>query len=259
MQPVLKLAVCIVLAGFWSFGNYDLLALNRHAEKAYGQSVVIGATVSGNAFSAQGIVAPFASIVMSGAESLFIGSTTANDSGSFSVSGLLVPEELKTICMEAVDFKAIGSSTTCLDIIATSGSIVLENIFLPPTVGLAKTEIREGGAVSISGYSMPGATVRVYVGDTFENTTADTSGLYYIDIDNISAGEYSVYAVATYQGKESIKPTKFTQVKVLGFAGSITKSGINYVVIFICLLILILLILAYWKRKQLKRLLGIRN
>ena len=92
----------------------------------------------------------------------------------------------------------------------------MKDIFLPPTLGLSRTEIAEGGSVMGFGYSMPGALVTLYLSNGKKLTAyANQEGYYQFTIGGLKAGSYNLYARAEFKYKQSLEPTKKLQLKSL--------------------------------------------
>lgn len=173
--------------------------------------VDVKASVGDFYLNISGYIAPYASIVLT-ADGVFLRSTVADSKGYFYISSILMKRESKEICLDAIDFKRIGESFTCFKV-PLSGR--MDNIFLPPTLGLSKTEIGEGENVIAAGYSMPHALVKLHFNGKVLTVFADETGYYEFKLDNIKAGKYELYATAEYDNKESLEPTKKTQLRAL--------------------------------------------
>ena len=89
----------------------------------------------------------------------------------------------------------------------------MRDIFLPPTLGLSRTKINEGGSATAFGYTMPNAKVTLHVNGELLTTYADSTGYYQFTLQNLKAGNYSLYATAHYKQKESLSPTKKLQLE----------------------------------------------
>jgi hypothetical protein len=164
-----------------------------------------------------GYIAPYASIVLT-ANGVFLRSTVADANGNFSFIGVLVTDGLSRLCFDAVDFARLGESVACIDIPPVHASTAIRDIFLPPTLGLSRTEIAEGASVTAYGYSMPGALVTLYLSNGKVLTTyADKTGYYYFTINGLKAGSYSLYTKAEFKNKESLKPSRTVQLKALSW------------------------------------------
>src|ERR1035437_2496034 len=164
-----------------------------------------------------GYISPYASVVLT-IDGIFARATVADAGGNFSISGVLIKEGFSHFCLEAVDFKRLGDSYTCFDIPSAKGDVTMKEIFLPPTLGLSKNVIAEGGETLAFGYTMPGAQVTLYLSNGQKLTTfADETGYYVFHIKNLKAGKYSLYARAIYNHKESLAPTRTVQLRSLSW------------------------------------------
>lgn len=164
-----------------------------------------------------GYISPFASVVLT-IDGIFARATVADAGGNFSISGVLIKEGFSHFCLEAVDFKRLGDSYTCFNIPPAKGEVTMKEIFLPPTLGLSKNVIAEGGETLAFGYTMPGAEVTLYLSNGQKLTTfADETGYYVFHIKNLKAGKYDLYARAIYNHKESLAPTKTVQLTALSW------------------------------------------
>src|ERR1035437_3125257 len=145
-----------------------------------------------------GYISPYASVVLT-IDGIFVRATVADAGGNFSISGVLIKEGFSHFCLEAVDFKRLGDSYTCFDIPPAKGDVTMKEIFLPPTLGLSKNVIAEGGETLAYGYTMPGAEVTLYLSNGQKLTTyADSTGYYIFHIKGLKAGNYNLYARALY-------------------------------------------------------------
>ncbi len=212
-----------------------------------------------------GYISPYASVVLT-IDGIFIRATVADSGGNFSISGVLIKEGFSHFCLEAVDFKRLGSSFTCFDVPPAKGDITMTEIFLPPTLGLSKNVIAEGGETLAFGYTMPGAEVTLYLSNGQKlTTTADSTGYYIFHINNLKAGKYNLYARAFYNHKESLAPTKTLELRALSLWEQIIafiQSIINKIIKFFSswalgplwlglpvLILIIILILKLWPEK----------
>ena len=223
------------------------------------QSTKLQASVGKYNFSVSGIVSPFASIVLS-FNSFFMASTVADGKGNFSIQNVLINEGFSKFCLEAVDVKRIGDSLTCFTIPPAKGNTEKKNIFLPPTMGLSGKKINPGSSVFASGYSMPNALVILNISENIIlQTKADQSGFYKVEIKNLPAGKYSLFATARYEKRDSEKPTKKQELESLSF-GNLIKQNLPKIllILLIILLVLILLIILLSERvrKRIRELLN---
>jgi hypothetical protein len=92
----------------------------------------------------------------------------------------------------------------------------MRDIFLPPTIGLQRSQIAAGGDAVVFGYTMPGAIVTIHLQDGKSFTvTADATGYYEYTLKNLKAGAYSLFATATYNGKPSEQPSNSVKLVAL--------------------------------------------
>jgi hypothetical protein len=162
-----------------------------------------------------GYIAPYASVVLT-IDGIFIRATVADANGNFSISGVPIKEGFSSFCLEAIDFKRLGDSYTCFNVPPAKNNVTLSEIFLPPTLGLSKTIIAEGAETLAYGYTMPGAEVTLYLSNGQKLTTrADSTGYYVFHIKNLTAGNYSLYARAVYNNKQSLAPSRSLKLKAL--------------------------------------------
>lgn len=205
---------------------FSVLLINQ--SRVYAQSYTIkgglGSTVSGTVgkfyLNLSGYIAPFASIILT-SDGVFLRATTADENGYFSLTDILIKAGFSKFCFDATDSKNFGKSYSCMSIPPATGSVTIEDIFLPPTLGLLKSEIAQGSSAIARGYSMPGALVTLHVGDKTYTTNADESGYYEFIIKGLKAGTYQVYATASLSGKNSLEPQKKLTLKVLSVPGQL--------------------------------------
>ncbi|MFH1536226.1 MAG: carboxypeptidase-like regulatory domain-containing protein [Patescibacteria group bacterium] len=180
-----------------------------------------------------GFISPHASVVLN-SNDIFLRSIVADEIGNFSMSSVSIKKGFSEFCLTAVDFSRLGESITCFSVPPAQASISMKDIFLPPTLGLSRTEAIAGSAVDAYGYSMPGANVYLnftnrkgltVVDQAFAQANpnkegqkltalADDKGNYRFTLKNLASGTYDLYATANLQNKDSAKPTKQLQLKV---------------------------------------------
>ncbi len=162
-----------------------------------------------------GYQSPFASIALT-SENVFYRGTVADQTGNFTMSSVLIKQGFTSFCLQAVDYKRLGDSEACFKVPPATGSITKKDMFLPPTLGLLRTEIAAGGEAVGFGFSMPGATVRLHISNgVVLTTTADTTGYYEFRIKNLAAGNYTLYADAVLKGKPSEGPSRVLSLHAL--------------------------------------------
>jgi hypothetical protein len=257
----------ILFTIFISFNRYyHNLACAQENEPPIKKEVTVFASVGELTLDVSGYIAPFASVVMTTTDGVFMRSAVANSKGYFYISQVLIKKGFSGFCLTAVDFKRLGESTTCLSFPPAQNSISEKDLFLPPTLGLLRNEIAAGSTAIAFGYTMPFATVTLHLSDGTKLTAmADKDGYYEFKIKDLKAGLYQLFATAKLQGKESLKPTKFVLLKSLSVGEQIgnflkdllkkilqffTSIGLGPLWLAIPILILIIiLILKLWPEK----------
>lgn len=188
----------------------------------------VSASVGQYYLSVSGFASPYASIVLSSSEGM-LSSAVADKDGNFYFTKILIKQGLNKICLTTVDFKRIGESEACTNISPANQNIELKNIFLPPTIGLQRKEIRAGSEAVVFGYTMPGATVTIYIDkNQTVQVVADSSGFYTYTIKNVKAGQHTLIASANYNQKDSLPPIKAVVLKSLSMAEQVkvTSKGL---------------------------------
>lgn len=191
-------------------------------------NVQVSAAIGQYYVSFSGFIAPFASVVLT-TDNQIMRSVAADSGGYFSISQVLVKQGFDHFCFTAVDVKRLGESEACFKIPPVTGQYEKKNIFLPPTIGLFRTEINAGSNAIMWGYSMPGAVVSVHSSDgKIFTTTADKTGYYQVTTTIEKAGSYDLYATATLNKQDSEKPTNKVTLLALTFAQSTTQAVSNW-------------------------------
>ncbi len=164
--------------------------------------------------SLSGYIAPFASIVLY-TDGVYLRATTADQNGYFTISEVLVKAGLTRFCFDAVDFRRLGESYSCMTVPPIRENTTIKDIFLPPTLGLLRTTIEAGSSAVAFGYSMPNALVTLHFGNKTYTTFADNTGYYQFVIKDVKAGTYQLYATAVLDEKPSLEPEKKLTLKSL--------------------------------------------
>jgi hypothetical protein len=181
------------------------------------QSINVEASVGEFYLNLSGYIAPNASIILI-VDGVFARATVADQNGDFTISNVLLKRGTTKICLDAIDFKRLGESLACFTIPSAQSSVTMNNIFLPPTLGLSRNQIIEGSSVKAFGYSMPGALVTLYLSNGKILTTyADQTGYYEITVSGLKAGDYSMYTRAQFNHKQSLKPVNSVKLKSLSW------------------------------------------
>ncbi len=170
-----------------------------------------------------GFASPFASIILT-SNGVFYRSTVADANGYWAFKDILINRDFSSFCLQHIDYKNIGESKTCLNIPAADGDIEKKDIFLPPTIGLQRSQITAGGNAVVFGYTMPGATVTIHLQDGAVYTVvADENGYYELTLKNLKAGTYELYATAVYKGKPSENPSNTVKLVALSWLGQLIQ------------------------------------
>lgn len=189
--------------------------------------VSVGARIGEFYLSISGYASPYASIVMT-IDGVLIRSGVANQDGYFTISQILVSRGLDHFCLATVDFKRIGESEACLNIEPVLQTRIIDNIFLPPTIGVLRSQIQQGEEAVIRGYSVPNATVAIKLKDGQQFTvTTDTTGYYEYKILDLLAGTYFFTAEAEFNSLKSLPPTKSAKLEVLTVGQAVTQASQN--------------------------------
>lgn len=229
---------------------------------AQNQKTNVSATVGDFTLSISGFVTPFASVVVKTKDGVLLASLTTNEQGNLSVFDILINKGLSGLCFTVIDQKRLGESETCIPMSEPESNIVMQDIFLPPTLVLSQTEINENAQVGASGYTMPLAQVTISVGQKQIVTTADQKGFFTASLGAIKAGQYNIYAIALYNGKTSYTPTKFLGLQSQSLTSQIQKKIISlpwgWIVFAAVICILIIIVIVVLSRPSLSQKVGKR-
>lgn len=227
-------------------------------------NVEVSASVGEFYLSVSGFISPYASVILT-SNGIFYRATVADSQGNFYISQVLINRGFSGFCLTAIDYKKLGESVTCFSFPPAKADIVMRDLFLPPTLGLSRTEVAAGSTVIAFGYTMPYADVTLNFGGAKYKTTADKDGYYEISLKDIKAGKYQLFANAHYKGKDSLSPSKYVQLwamnlweQLMAFLKNLWRDIVHYFTsvglgplwIGIPILILIIiLILKIWPEK----------
>ena len=212
MNKIIAIFIFIFSIYFLAFNPVPSAYAQLTSSGSSSLGTTVQATVGQFYLNLSGYVSPFASIVLT-SNGVTLATVVADGKGDFSISQILIKAGFSGFCLDAIDFKRIGESYTCFNIPPATGSVTKKNIFLPPTLGLSRTKVNEGGSATAFGYTMPGALVTLNINGEMLTTHADQSGYYQFILNNLRVGNYSLYATAKYQGKDSLSPTKKLQLE----------------------------------------------
>lgn len=220
--------------------------------------VTVGARVGEFYLNLSGYASPYASVVLT-VDGNFIRSTVADQNGIFYFTAVGVSRGFDHFCLTQVDFRRIGDSEGCLTITPITQDTTINDIFLPPTIGILRKQIGTDEEGVIYGYSMPNATITIKIKDGKTITvTTDATGYYSYRVGGLAAGKYFFTADAQLGEKKSLPPTKSVELDVLSRAQQLTittagflqkiidllaKTGIGYILLILILLVIIIALL----------------
>lgn len=179
--------------------------------------VMVKARIGEFYLNLSGFASPYASIILTSG-GIFYRSAVADGDGLWSINDILINKNFSSFCLQHIDYKNIGESTTCLSVPPATQDIIKRDIFLPPTIGLQRSEIVAGSDAVVFGYTMPGSTVTIHLKNGKSYTvTADANGYYELTLKNLEAGSYELYATAVYSGKPSENPSNTLKLVALSW------------------------------------------
>ncbi len=221
-----NLPVIVVFSVFFILLIGQVFGATLFPQFSQSKSTVVTATVGTYHLTVSGYQSPYASIILKTQNGVFLASTTADSNGYFSISNILINSSVLTYCFQAVDFKRIGESDACITLDGPiSSDVTKNNIFLPPTIGLSKKQINAGQNAIIYGYSMPGATVYLYIEGKIVTLLADSTGFYTYTYKNVPEGTFRITTSAELNGDKSLDPTNDVVLESLSVGQQITNEG----------------------------------
>lgn len=219
--PVFLVVVVFIVTFVARLGAQTL-----NPDGTFSTGVDVKATVGTATLTITGYQSPFASIILKTSTGVFIASTTTDAQGYFSISNVLINNSNLTYCFQAVDFRRIGLSESCIAIPGPiTGKVNYSNVFLPPTLGLSKKQINAGEDAIIYGYSMRNAKVTVIIAGNPLTVTADKNGYYTYIYKDVPAGVFAITATASLAGEDSLDPTNQVVLESRSLPQQITNTG----------------------------------
>lgn len=207
------LSIIGLFVGIYLFFNVQQIAAKTSLSESK-PDVTVSATIGEYYLSVSGYISPFASVALI-IDGIYYRGTVADANGNFSITGVRIKSGLTGFCLQAKDYHNLGESYSCFKIPPVGGNVTKKDIFLPPTLAIERSEIAAGSRVLAYGYTMPGATVRLHIAGRILTVTADNTGYFVVTIEGLSAGEYQLYADATYNGHDSVSPSRFLKLRAL--------------------------------------------
>ncbi len=164
-----------------------------------GDTSVTGIVLSGRAYPLSKVTVlkdgKVALTTAAGPDAKFEASLTGLSSGTYSIG----------VYSEDANGRRSGTFTIPVAFTAGAGAKV-SGIFLAPTVGVDKVEVKYGENIAIFGQSAPAATVTISVHspeEIFVDTVTDEDGayLYNLDTTKLSYGQHLAKSKATYKNE----------------------------------------------------------
>jgi hypothetical protein len=138
--------------------------------------------------------------------------STVNDDGTFAILhlGLLGADYLVAMRVEDRDGRKTGIISFNVNLV--SENLVVEDIFVPPTVGFEDSVVKKGADVYILGYAAPNNIVELEIGGIIKETTSNSSGQYELAVstDDLSIGSHTVRARQIASSTDEIKTSSFS-------------------------------------------------
>lgn len=218
LLPVFIVVLSCVLVSFHSVFAQEKVA------PAVTHTVSIGAHIGEYTINLSGLIAPYASVVMT-IDTTVVRSTVADANGHFFLSQIVVKGGFDHYCLTAVDVRRLGQSKACFKMDPITGNYTRSDIFLPPTLGLYKKQINAGQTAQAWGYSMPGAKVTLHLSDGRVLTaTADETGYFEFKPRFDNAGDYELFADASYNGQKSEPQLNKLTLQALSLSGQVSTG-----------------------------------
>lgn len=162
---------------------------------ASGANAPVKFTVPGTSLTIKGFSSPGAFVKIFDGDTL-IGTTIADGNGRFTKQFSSMSSGLHNFKMLYEDIAGNKSDTVRQTVNVRAQSETGVEYFLPPTVLVNPGSINEGGIVTISGYTIPNASVDIIIdgGSNLLNPVADKNGYYSISIktDGYYFGNHSL-------------------------------------------------------------------
>lgn len=116
-----------------------------------------------------------------------VSSTIAGQDANFQISLQGVSAGNYIFSLYAEDKNGIRSSLLTFPLSVTAGATnQVSGIFIAPSIGVDKTEVKKGDVIKIFGQTTPQAKVTIYLSsenEVFRNVEADKNGVYLINFD----------------------------------------------------------------------------
>jgi hypothetical protein len=213
--------VFFFLLAFFLFSRVGAFAVSPTQENE------VVATVGSYVLNVSGYASPNASINLK-VDNVLLSSAIAAGEGTFSFIKIPISKGTTGVCFDTVDVQRIGTSRGCISFPPAAGDITMQDIYLPPTIGLEKEEIDLGSSGLTYGYTMPNASINIKLtnGSSLK-TSSSTTGRYSYTVSNLPIGSYKLAAKGIYQGTDSLDPATGVTLRVLTSSASITNEAVG--------------------------------
>lgn len=204
---ILPIIICLpVISAFF--------AVSVHAETSVSVSLSVGEATNETSLTLSGLTSPKAVVTIM-RDGAVVGTTSADDGGCFSLTLTAQTPGIKEYKIYATDRGGLNTSTIGYSINLTANATTsLDNIFLPPTMAMDKTKVKQGENIKFSGFSYPSSTVTIlFSPNAFsKSVSVANSGVwdYYLETKDVGSGEYRAYAISTYLSMQSLGSSPFT-------------------------------------------------
>lgn len=134
------------------------------------------------------------------------GTAVADSNADFQYTSIDVTPGTATFGFTAKDSKGVESITTSIVFeVAQSAVSTVANVFFPPTIQVSERQVPKGDPLTVSGYSVPTATVSSDISGNPKTTlsaTADAAGAWALQVDtkSLSDGLHTVKAFFKQDG-----------------------------------------------------------
>jgi len=208
-----------------------------------------------------GIASPFASIILK-ENDVVLKTNVADREGKFNFKNIPIKKSFSNFCLEALDFKRSGESKACIAINPAIEDVNMDNIFLPPTIGISKKQIIGDESATVSGFSIPGSKITINFNSNDEDgkkikdieVVADKDGKYSYVIKSLKTGKYFLVAGAYYDKRESLPSVKSVALEAVGSQGNaFSKDPAALIFLSFSFLIVIVVLILKLNPKLLKR------
>jgi hypothetical protein len=164
----------------------------------FAESADVSALVGDTAVNLSGYVSPGAVVTFLENDAV-TGTTTADLTGFFSKQFFSQNAGVHLIQIYSTDLALKTSITVDLNYVLVLGqSVLISDLYLPPTINVSSNEVKKGQAIGISGYAAPDKVIRIEFsgqeGHVYYEKSDPISGYYskQVSSNDFSIGKYHV-------------------------------------------------------------------